>query len=431
MTGQERRKVAIIGAGPGGLATTRVFLENTTTFDIKIFEKDSQIGGVWYYPEDNKEGRVMYDYLETNLSKELMQFSGFPFGEHIRKFPTRNDVYDYLRSYYKRFIVNNERVQIHFNNEVTGIKKVKNEWEVTIKDEEDVLKFDYVVIATGHFTEPNIPKGIPNLEHWFTNKHAFHAKDFQNAEIARGKTIVVIGNGSSGTDIRNQLSTVARKVYNSVNDPSLSSPLDNFKDIIELVPKIIKTNWESRSIELEDGRVLKNVDYLIYATGYLYAFPFFEEKMKVELLGEDRTSKGVHHLWEHLFYQPDPTLAFSLLPTMVVPFPLAELQACVIVKVFTNKLTVSKHTEEDFGNRHGFSFATGEDIDYYRHLQALLEMSGGNDDPFQPVKWDESHKRLRIKNVKDKENRNLLLSKFASELRERKEVYRLPPPEYT
>lgn len=69
--------------GPGGLAAARVFSQSLPNFEIEIFVKDYDIGGVWHYPEQKSDGRVMYDHLETNISKKLMQFSGFPFEENV------------------------------------------------------------------------------------------------------------------------------------------------------------------------------------------------------------------------------------------------------------------------------------------------------------------------------------------------------------
>ena len=95
MTVNDKKRLAIIGGGPGGLAAARVFSQSLPNFEIEIFVKDYDIGGVWHYPEQESDGRVMYDHLETNISKKLMQFSGFPFEENVPLYPSRRNIWEY------------------------------------------------------------------------------------------------------------------------------------------------------------------------------------------------------------------------------------------------------------------------------------------------------------------------------------------------
>lgn len=46
----------------------------------------------------------------------------------------------------------------------------------------------------------------------------------------------------------------------------------------------------------------------------------------------------VHHLFQHIFYAPDPTLALVGLPIKVIPFVVSEAQACVVARVFSRRL---------------------------------------------------------------------------------------------
>lgn len=68
---------------------------------------------------------------------------------------------------------------------------------------------------------------------------------------------------------------MATKVYVSVTN------VEDFKDknndpefIVEYIPKIKSVGGDDSSVKLEDGRVIENIDYIIYATGYLYSLPF-------------------------------------------------------------------------------------------------------------------------------------------------------------
>lgn len=66
----------------------------------------------------------MYDELETNLCKEIMQFSGFPFPETAPTFPNRTHVEDYLQAYFHTFIEPNSRVDVRLGCNVERLEKI-------------------------------------------------------------------------------------------------------------------------------------------------------------------------------------------------------------------------------------------------------------------------------------------------------------------
>lgn len=246
---------------------------------------------------------------------------------------------------------------------------------------------------------------------------------------------MVIGNGSSGQDILNQISTVAQKVYHSVRDVEPVSNTVGYpqNDVVITVPKITGSNWKTRTVELEDGTSLKDIDYLIYATGYLYSLPFLERSLRAQLLGnpDAKQSTRVYNLWEQIFFVKDPTLGFSLLPQLIIPFPLAELQAALMVKAFNGQVEIPQKSDDELDpelinkrpNYHPIpDFA---DVDYYRELQSILDSAGGQNGPFQPVKWDETYKKMRVTSTDDKKKRNEILTKHASNLRTQNKPYEL------
>ena len=135
----------------------------------------------------------------------------------------------------------------------------------------------------------------------------------------------MVGNGSSGTDIANQLSTVANKVFHSVTDVSKTdwSGKNPIVTAVSVIKEFDITN--DRCIWFQDGASIKNVDYVILATGYLYDIPFLTS-YRQELLGEDNGTKGstrLFNLWEQISFRKDPTIAFPLLCKNVVHFPLS------------------------------------------------------------------------------------------------------------
>ena len=90
------RKVAVIGAGPSGLAVLRAFQsakENGYEIpEIKCFEKQDNWGGLWNYTWRtglDQYGEAvhgsMYRYLWSNGPKEGLEFADYSFEEHFGK----------------------------------------------------------------------------------------------------------------------------------------------------------------------------------------------------------------------------------------------------------------------------------------------------------------------------------------------------------
>lgn len=430
MTVNGKQRLAIIGGGPGGLAAARVFSQSLSNFEIEIFVKDHDIGGVWHYPEQGRDTRVMYDHLETNISKELMQFSGFPFDASVPLYPSRIHIWKYLKRYYETFIANQDSITVHLSTEVTYLEKKGSKWEITSKNEQRTTTsdFDFVIVGSGHYSVPRLPSNITGIDQWFDHKSASHSKDFKNCKFARDKVVIVVGNGSSGQDIANQLTTVAKKVYNSIRKPADNQPQAK---LIEIISPINDADWKSHSVTLADGQVIKNVDYIVFATGYYYSFPFLDPSIRSDVLGEGVTDDGcssvnLRSLWEHMIYVKDPTLAFALTPQLVIPFPLAELQAAITVEVFCKTLAIPAEFDPSVCGAH--NFPKGKDLEHYAELQGLLDSIPHRTGHFEPVKWDGRLTELRNSSYTDKEERNVLLTEHAQILNKQNLPYFLPAP---
>src|SRR6201991_5048785 len=110
-------RVAVIGAGPSGLAQLQAFSAargaGVEIPEVVCFEKQSDWGGLWNYTwrtgldahGDPAHGS-MYRYLWSNGPKECLEFADYPFDEHFGKsipsFPPRAVLYDYITGRSKR-----------------------------------------------------------------------------------------------------------------------------------------------------------------------------------------------------------------------------------------------------------------------------------------------------------------------------------------
>lgn len=102
------KRIAVIGAGPSGLAQLRAFQSADEALpDIVCFEKQSNWGGLWNYTWRtglDEYGEAvhgsMYRYLWSNGPKEGLEFADYSFEEHFGKqiasYPPRAVLYDYI-----------------------------------------------------------------------------------------------------------------------------------------------------------------------------------------------------------------------------------------------------------------------------------------------------------------------------------------------
>ena len=163
-----QKRVAVIGAGPAGLVALKSLLEDG--HDATAFETSPVIGGLWNYDAfktdlgyqevDHYDQPIqgVYKSLRMNNSKEIIAFSDYPPKESASAFLTHWEYLDYLRGYAGHFNLN-EKIQLH--SKVTQLKKENDGWQVTYQVKEgssNTEKFEFVVIATGCFKFPKLPK---------------------------------------------------------------------------------------------------------------------------------------------------------------------------------------------------------------------------------------------------------------------------------
>ena len=110
-------RVAIIGAGPAGLAQLRAFQsaheQGAPMPHVVCFEKQADWGGMWNYTwrtgvDEHGEPvhGSMYRYLWSNGPKECLEFADYSFDEHfgrpISSYPPREVLWDYIQGRVKK-----------------------------------------------------------------------------------------------------------------------------------------------------------------------------------------------------------------------------------------------------------------------------------------------------------------------------------------
>jgi len=108
----EGKKIAVIGAGPSGLAMLRSLhsegKKGTPLPEVVCFEKQEDLGGLWNYnwrtgldQHGEPVHNSMYRYLWSNGPKECLEFADYSFVEHFGKpiaaYPPRAVLFDYIK----------------------------------------------------------------------------------------------------------------------------------------------------------------------------------------------------------------------------------------------------------------------------------------------------------------------------------------------
>lgn len=452
------RRIAIIGGGAAGLAAAKALKLEPVQFDIDLYEKRDQLGGLWYYsgdkskvlpkvpsidphgteellPDGGYENRflsAMYNHLETNLIDRMMEYKDVPFEPRSLSFISRSEVHDYLLKYAKTIP---QGVNYRLSTNVLDVFKKDNIW--TVKSE-SVLgienadeEYDAVIVANGHWDTPYIPD-TPGLAEWNVEAPGTvtHAKYYKDSSDYKDKNVLIIGNYASGVDLATQIGTTANHVYVSGKDKSQLIEIEQSN--IEYLKLVTSYNHaESRSAYTVDGQVVSNIDTIIFCTGYLYSYPFLKNYLPNITDGD-----WVSNVYKQIFNVDDITLSFIDLPKFAVPMPLSESQSAIVARVYSGRLTLPstedrrKDYEEEVTDRGaGQSFhAMKPPLDYLycNELYDWIVQEKLDDTGLVPIYWGEEKiiDREKAKDIKD--IRYLEVVEHAQRLRREGRPFSLP-----
>jgi dimethylaniline monooxygenase (N-oxide forming) len=194
-----RRRVAIIGSGPGGLVAARYLKHHG--FEPVVFEQDEDIGGQWNVRSPHSG---VWPSMVTNTSRWLTCFSDLALELEAAIFPSNEDILAYLKRYAQRFDI---FPQIRFGTRVELVERNPQAagWLVRSQGAEEKSEiFRYVVVASGRFNKPLIPP-LPGLDSFCGQCGVLHSFGYKDPESFRGKRVLVIGCAISALEIASDL----------------------------------------------------------------------------------------------------------------------------------------------------------------------------------------------------------------------------------
>ncbi len=196
-------RVAVVGAGPSGLAAARAFKE--LGLDVVVYEAAPDIGGVW-------SNTRRYPGISTQNNKHTYAYSDRRMPDHAAYAPAGADVREYLHGFARDAGL---EPLIRLNTRVAAAEPTADGWRFETRgpDGVDVEHVDWLVVANGLCSKPYVPA--------FIGRDAFEAagglvlppSTIGDAEVLKDRDVVVLGWGKSAGDIAAAAAPIARSVH--------------------------------------------------------------------------------------------------------------------------------------------------------------------------------------------------------------------------
>ena len=177
-------RVVVIGAGPAGLASAAEL--GRRGIAVTVLEQSDAIAASW---------RGRYDKLRLNSSRPFSKLPGERYMRGTPIFPSRDQVVGYLEGYAAR-----NAVQVRLGTRLERIDRNGDGWVLRTSTGDLLAK--QVIVAAGYEHTPIIPDW-PGLDRF--EKRFIHSGEYRNPKPFRGTDVLVVGPGSSGMEIANDL----------------------------------------------------------------------------------------------------------------------------------------------------------------------------------------------------------------------------------
>ncbi|KAK3087154.1 hypothetical protein FSP39_002421 [Pinctada imbricata] len=358
------KKVAVIGAGASGLPAIKCCLDEG--LEPVCFERTDHIGGLWYYTKSAIDGQAcVMKSTVINTSKEMMCYSDFPIPKEYPNYMHNTYVLKYFNLYADHF----------------GLRKY-------IQFRKERVHVHYLHVGMDKF------KGTVT-----------HSHDYKDFHVYEDKRLVVVGIGNSGGDAAVELCRVASQVFlstrrgswiiNRVGDNGYPADLNRgarymramFQVLPSWVPNkmrerqvnrrfdhamysmkpkhapmsqhptvnddlpnriicgsiIVKPNiktFTETSVVFEDG-TKEDVDAVIFATGYIFGFPFLDKSVT-----EVKDNKV--NLYKYMFppdLERNTLCIIGCIQPLGAIMPISENQSRLFTRVVKGTVTLPSSSE--------------------------------------------------------------------------------------
>lgn len=197
--------VCVIGAGGSGLVAAKYLRQAGIPFDC--FDRRGRVGEVWAC-EDVRDLTEAWPALNLNSPRGTYEYSDYPMPEEYADFPTSGETRRYFEDYARHFGFLDD---ITLGETVERVERLpESGWRVTLGSGES-REYGAVIVANGHHNEPRYPQ----YEGEFSGR-SIHSYQYRSSEEFRGRRVLVVGVGNSGSQISVEISHVAKSVLLSM-----------------------------------------------------------------------------------------------------------------------------------------------------------------------------------------------------------------------
>ena len=191
--------VAIVGAGPAGLAAARALALRGIPY--VQFERHTDVGGLW---DIDNPGTPMYRSAHFISSRDASGFFDHPMPKHYADYPSRPQILVYTRSFAERYGL---RDGIRFGVSVDAARQeADGSW--TLDTSAGEQRASAVICCSGVNWDPRMPE-MPGE---FTGQ-IIHSRDYRDASEFAGRRVLIVGLGNSGADIACDAATTAERAF--------------------------------------------------------------------------------------------------------------------------------------------------------------------------------------------------------------------------
>jgi len=147
-----------------------------------ILDANDRIGGSW---------RTRYDSLKLFTPSWAVKLPGWRFPKASARYPTRDQMADYLEAYVARF-----NLPVRTGVDVQRIGRDGERYVLTLDDGR--IEADHVIVASGADRDPRVPAFSRELDPGIVQ---MHSSAYRNPSQLRNGGVLVVGAGNSGADI--------------------------------------------------------------------------------------------------------------------------------------------------------------------------------------------------------------------------------------
>ena len=275
--GPVKADVAVIGAGPTGLACAIEAQKAGAT--VVVIDKGCLVNSLYNYPT----GMLFF------TTPELLEIGDIPFPSANQK-PTREEALSYYRRVADHFRLNVQQYQ-----RVLVVDGENNKFRVTAVDPNETVheyKVRKVIVATGYYDLPNymnIPgEDLPKVMHYYKEPHPYYNSDVL---VIGGKNSAAISaldlwrHGARVTLVHRQEALSPHIKYWIM--PDISNRIKNGEITAYFNSSVIQIDPESVTLETPKSEIALKNDFVFALTGYHPDFDFLKS-LGVEMVGEHK-----------------------------------------------------------------------------------------------------------------------------------------------